>query len=796
MAAITFPNSPSAGEQWTVNGITYTFTDGTWVAVGQSNFYSLPIASPTTLGGIKGGGTDIDVANDGVISFSGTLPGPKTFTFTVTGNGQTSVTDPQSGQTGMVGDYTITGSDRRGVVSGTNPTIHINEEDTVIFNVSSAGQEFRLVAATAATNPGGEFIEIGDNSDSNAPTGQPTTSGTVTWVSKELDGFSLYDGGAHYFYQDCDQDFLSNPTTYKSGTILVFHKDTPEGKSDWLELNDTPNSYAGQAGKFTKVTANEDGLEFTTVTGGEVTVQNSGVDLATAATTINFDGAGVTATGTGAVKTITIPGASGGTTTTINNNAANRLITGSGTTDTLNAESNITYGALGTDILLVSGDLVVDNTISIDANYIKRNGTGINPSNADLHIQGDGTGGTYHLTLDDHVAVAGDITIKYGLKDKDGQLGNPGQVLSSTGTQVDWIDSAGASSETIYQGSISKEMDPNIPDGYGHGINLGQTGYTDTTTYPQQMPTYSDSSAGNGTGILNAFDGDEDTYSDLTPPTTGGWSKISFTNPLGLRTDGTKEITRITIGFDGTGKFGYNGGNTTTISTGLAGTVQEIVIADIDLLANPGTAIQLDDLYFESVSGTDELRLYYVILDTNDSGHGGGTKLTIEKHELGWNKLPTTGKNFGFYLHDDGDIWRNPEGLGFRITPSLANATIGVKTDQPRWLVLPLGSKCTLGDTITILDLGMGRERRDSGNSYRDSATTSGNAGSVPILIYPASEDGIQGTHRVSASDLSTFSYSGPLKTTGILAPEPFHGTPIAITENGESIKLMWCGIE
>ena len=197
-------------------------------------------------------------------------------------------------------------------------------------------------------------------------------------------------------------------------------------------------------------------------------------------------------------------------------------------------------------------------------------------------------------------------------------------------------------------------MDPNIADGYGHGINLGQTGYTDTTTYPQQMPTYSDSSAGNGTGILNVFDGDEDTYSDLTPPTTGGWSKISFTNPLGLRTDGTKEITRITIGFDGTGKFGYNGGNTTTISTGLAGTVQEVVIANIDLMANPGTAIQLDDLYFESVSATDELRLYYVILDTNDSGHGGGTKLTIEKHELGWNKLPTTGKNFGFYLHDDG----------------------------------------------------------------------------------------------------------------------------------------------
>ena len=783
MSAITFPNNPSADDQHTVNGITYTFTDGTWVAVGQSNFYSLPIASPTTLGGIKGGGTDISVANDGVISFSGTLPGPKTFTFTVTGNGQTTVNDPQTGLNGAVGDYTITGNDRRGIVSGTNPTIHINEEDTIIFNVTAASQPFRLVWATASPTSGpnaGGFEEIGTNSAStNTATGQGTESGTVTWVSKEQDGDSLYQGGSNYYYQDCDQNFTNNPTTYKFGTIKVFHKDTPEGKSDWLELNDTPNSYAGQAGKFTKVNAGENALEFTTVTGGEITIQNAGVDLATAATTINFAGTGVTAAGTGDTKTVTIDTGL----TEVKDDTTPQL---GGDLDT---NGHAIFNETKIDLAVPNAGTTVLAVNQTSVQYFQQI---LVENSKDLTV----VGGDLKMAVATGGTNAGNIEILGGVKDKDGQLGNPGQVLSSTGTQVDWIDSAGASSETIYQGSMSKEMDPNIPDGYGHGINLGQTGYTDTTTYPQQMPTYSDSSAGNGTGILNAFDGDEDTYSDLTPPTTGGWSKISFTNPLGLRTDGTKEITRITIGFDGTGKFGYNGGNTTTISTGLAGTVQEEVIANIDLMANPGTAIQLDDLYFESVSASDELRLYYVIIDTNDSGHGGGTKLTIEKHELGWNKLPTTGKNFGFYLHDDGDIWRNPEGLGFRITPSLANATIGVKTDQPRWLVLPLGSKCTLGDTITILDLGMGRERRDSGNSYRDSATTSGNAGSVPILIYPASEDGIQGTHRVSASDLSTFSYSGPLKTTGILAPEPFHGTPIAITENGESIKLMWCGIE
>ena len=44
--------------------------------------------------------------------------------------------------------------------------------------------------------------------------------------------------------------------------------------------------------------------------GGEVTVQDEGSSLSTAATTLNFVGSGVTATGTGATKTITIPGGS------------------------------------------------------------------------------------------------------------------------------------------------------------------------------------------------------------------------------------------------------------------------------------------------------------------------------------------------------------------------------------------------------------------------------------------------------------------------------------------------------
>tara|TARA_B100000131_G_scaffold185071_1_gene178253 strand:+ start:3943 stop:5238 length:1296 start_codon:yes stop_codon:yes gene_type:complete len=418
MAAITFPNNPSAGDEHTINGISYTFTDGTWVAIGQSNNYSLPIASPTTLGGIKGGGTDITVANDGVISFSGTLPGPKTFTFTATSDGNNG--------------YTVTGNDRRGIVSGTNPTIHINEEDTIIFNVNSG--PFHVLWAHGINY---STSQVGSGGGVNTASGNGTSNGSVTWVTAVNDGLSLYQGGAQFFYQDSNQDFANNPTTYKYGTINVYLKDTPEGKGDWLELNDTPNSFSGQAGKFTKVNSTEDGLEFTnSPVSGDFTGATSGAD-GTAGLVIKPSAGdeGKYLKGDGSWDTVT-----SGSTTTINNNADYRIITGSATSDTLNAESNLTFNSSG--VFQVTGEAIID-AISINANYIQ-----LYSGDADLYIKGYGTGGAYHLTLDDHVTVAGDITVKMGLKDKDSQLGTNGQVLTSTGTQVDWVDASSISTSS------------------------------------------------------------------------------------------------------------------------------------------------------------------------------------------------------------------------------------------------------------------------------------------------------------------------------------------------------------
>jgi len=71
------------------------------------------------------------------------------------------------------------------------------------------------------------------------------------------------------------------------------------------------------------------------------------------------------ANATGDLSWIDTPSGGGGSSTTINNNADNRLITGSGTADTLEAEANLTYD--GTNLAVASGGIQVDNNQSFFA---------------------------------------------------------------------------------------------------------------------------------------------------------------------------------------------------------------------------------------------------------------------------------------------------------------------------------------------------------------------------------------------------------------------------------------------
>ena len=137
----------------------------------------------------------------------------------------------------------------------------------------------------------------------------------------------------------------------------------------------------------------------------------------------------------------------GGGATTINSNADNRIITGSASANTLNAESSLTYDGTKLNFaddkkITFGNNLRMEIYTDGSTNYIKTPSDGSSPGAFPISIH---SGSSEVINIDD-----GNTQIKTGLKDKDGDLGTAGQILSSTGTQVNWIDAAGGGTNTTY----------------------------------------------------------------------------------------------------------------------------------------------------------------------------------------------------------------------------------------------------------------------------------------------------------------------------------------------------------
>ncbi|SVE33729.1 uncharacterized protein METZ01_LOCUS486583, partial [marine metagenome] len=182
------------------------------------------------------------------------------------------------------------------------------------------------------------------------------------------------------------------------------------------------------------------------------------------------------------------------TSTTVNNNADNRVITGSDTEDELNGESNLTFDG---STLTINGDAIFtgdnynaqwnksDNELEFadnaaitfgnaggtpdlkiyhagDHSYIIDQGTGelrirtnlFNVQSADgsKTMIGATEGNNVNLYYNNNIKLTtqtGGISITGGLQDKDGQYGTSGQVLTSTGSQLDWKDPTDIDAITI-----------------------------------------------------------------------------------------------------------------------------------------------------------------------------------------------------------------------------------------------------------------------------------------------------------------------------------------------------------
>ena len=104
--------------------------------------------------------------------------------------------------------------------------------------------------------------------------------------------------------------------------------------------------------------------------GGEITIQEEGSSLSTAATTLNFVGSGVTATGTGTTKTITISGGGGGGSTGSFNQVSVNSYTGDSSTTAFTLSQAPTGGSENNVVVTINGVVQHTNSYSLSGTTV------------------------------------------------------------------------------------------------------------------------------------------------------------------------------------------------------------------------------------------------------------------------------------------------------------------------------------------------------------------------------------------------------------------------------------------
>ena len=188
----------------------------------------------------------------------------------------------------------------------------------------------------------------------------------------------------------------------QGGSVELYHNNNKklETASGGVTITGTLNGHTIPGGSGTLALTSD-------VTSGSITIQDEGSSLSTQATTLNFVGSGVTATGSGTTKTITISGGGGS-----GSSAADDITEGDAAVNITTTSGNITIDAQAndSDIIFRGTDggsdttfLTLDgsdagtasfnhNILMVDNAYINI-GTGDGGVNGDLRLRSNGSNG-------------------------------------------------------------------------------------------------------------------------------------------------------------------------------------------------------------------------------------------------------------------------------------------------------------------------------------------------------------------------------------------------------------------
>ena len=230
--------------------------------------------------------------------------------------------------------------------------------------------------------------------------------------------------------------------------------------------------------------------------GAAITVQDEGSALSTSATTLNFVGAGVTASGTGATKTITISGGGGGSSltvqdegsalstaaTTLNFVGAGVTASGTGATKTI----TISGGGGGGSSLSIKDEGSALSTAATTLNFV---GAGVTASGTGaektITIAGGGSGGTTPLGGAFQVGTGNGSTTTFAsplntniannlIVSVDGIMQRPTTDYTVSGTTVTFGTAPPAGTAVMvrsFQGAMSTKSDFTVQNFTANGSN-------------------------------------------------------------------------------------------------------------------------------------------------------------------------------------------------------------------------------------------------------------------------------------------------------------------------------------